>query len=278
VGVVGYWNTWPAYEVNGFLVSSHMGVRGKRQGIDARLTWPPELVDEVEALAPDEAALERFTSELYPPSCTPIDAKSVASFERILWQDAFYFRIARAMLPKMDRGFFTVYFESIDGSGHLFLPLKHSAEIPPGCPDSIRDVVDKTYIQVDTWIGALVRELPDDAIVLIVSDHGMAPGGDRGLHAPFGVFVGAGGGFRRGARTHGMTILDVAPTVMYVLGERVPLDMDGKVGASSFDPDWLEENPPRYVDTDTSLVPLTAPADEVSEEMLERLRTLGYIQ
>ena len=75
-----------------------------------------------------------------------------------------------------------------------------------------------------------------------------------------------------------MTILDVAPTVLHALGEPVPLDMDGKVGASSFDAAWLEAHPPRYVDADTSLLPVTAPAGEVSEEMLERLRALGYLQ
>ena len=153
VGVVGYWNTWPAYEVNGFLVSSHMGVRGKRQGIDTQLTWPPELVDDVQALAPDEAAMERLTRELYPASCTPLEAKSLASFERILWQDAFYFRIARNLLPTMEHGFFTVYFESVDASGHLFLPLSYGAELAPGCPESVREVVDKTYMQIDKWGG-----------------------------------------------------------------------------------------------------------------------------
>ena len=278
VGVVGYWNTWPAYEVNGFLVSSHMGVRGKRQGIDEQLTWPPELVDDIEALAPDEAAMERLTRELYPASCTPLEAKSLTSFERILWQDAFYFRIARKMLPTMEHGFFTVYFESVDGSGHLFLPLKNGAELPPGCPASVRDVVDKTYMQIDHWVGELVRNLPEHAIVMLVSDHGMAPGGERGLHAPFGVFLAAGGGFRRGGQTRGMTILDVAPTVLHALGEPVPLDMDGKVGVSSFEAAWLEAHPPRYVDADTSLHPVKAPTEEASEEMLERLRSLGYLE
>ncbi len=75
-----------------------------------------------------------------------------------------------------------------------------------------------------------------------------------------------------------MTILDVAPTVLHALGEPVPLDMDGKVGVSTFEPAWLEANPPRYVDADTSLLPLTAPTGEVSEEMLERLRSLGYLE
>ena len=235
-------------------------------------------MDDVEALAPDEAAMERLTRELYPASCTPLEAKSLASFERILWQDAFYFRIARNLLPTMEHGFFTVYFESVDASGHLFLPLSYGAELAPGCPESVREVVDKTYMQIDKWVGELVRELPEHAIVMLVSDHGMAPGGDRGLHAPFGVFLAAGAGFRRGGQTRGLTILDVAPTVLHALGEPVPLDMDGKVGASSFEAAWLEANPPRYVDTDTSLLPLTAPTGEVSEEMLERLRSLGYLE
>ena len=278
VGVVGYWNTWPAYEVNGFLISSHMGVRGKRQGIDQKLSWPPELVDDIQALEPDEAAMERLTNKLYPASCAPLEAKNLASFERILWQDAFYFRIARTLLPTMERGFFTVYFESVDASGHLFLPLKHAVDLPPGCPESVRDVIDKTYMQIDQWVGELVKNLPEHAVVMLVSDHGMQPGGDRGLHAPFGIFLAAGGGFRRGGQTRGMTILDVAPTVLHALGEPVPLDMDGKVGASSFDAAWLEAHPPRYVDADTSLLPVNTPAEEVSEEMLERLRSLGYLQ
>jgi predicted AlkP superfamily phosphohydrolase/phosphomutase len=253
-----------------------MGVRGKRQDVDNQLTWPPELEADILSLAPDDAAMARLTRKLYPESCRPIE--KLTSFERILWQDAYYFRIARSMLPTMARGFFTVYFESIDGSGHLFLPLKHGAELPPGCPESVRDVVDKTYMQIDTWVGELVRDLPDQAIIMLVSDHGMAQGVDRGFHAPFGVFLAAGGGFRSGAEIRGMTILDVAPTVMYALGEPVPLDMDGKIGASGFDAAWLEENPPRYVDMDTSLRPLTAPTGDVSEEMLEHLRALGYVQ
>ncbi len=278
VGIVGYWNTWPAYEVNGFLISSHMGVRGKRKGIKHQLTWPPELIDDIEMLAPDEAAMERLTQELYPTSCTPLEAKRVASFERILWQDAFYFRIARNMLPTMEHGFFTVYFESVDASGHLFLPLKNGAELPPGCPPSVRDVVDKTYMQIDQWVGELVRDLPENAIVMLVSDHGMQPGGYRGLHAPFGIFLATGGGFRRGAQTHGMTILDVAPTVLYALDEPVPLDMDGKVAVSNFEAPWLEAHPPRYVDEDTSLLPVITKTEEVPEELLDRLRSLGYLE
>lgn len=278
VGIVGYWNTWPATEVNGFLVSSHLGVRGQRQNTSRALTWPPELAEEIQELAPNDDAMSRLTERLYPPSCAPLEPKQLASFERILWQDAFYHRIARELLPTMDRGLFTVYYESIDGSGHLFLPYQHGAELPPGCPESVREVVDETYVQLDRWIGELVRDLPEHAIVLVVSDHGMAPGGDRGLHAPFGMFLGAGGGFRRGAEIRGTTILDVAPTVLHAFSEPIPLDLDGNVAVSSFRAEWLDENLPQYVAEDTSKAPVTAPTGDVPEEMMERLRSLGYLQ
>ncbi len=277
VGIVGYWTTWPAYAVNGFLVSSHLGIRGERKKTSTALTWPPELVDEIETLAPDDVAIARMTAELFPQTCQPLSPKKLRSFERILWQDAFYQRIARKLLPTMDRGFFTVYFESIDASAHLFLPFRHGKAIPPGCPDTVRDVVDKTYLQIDGFFGELVAVLPDRATVMLVSDHGSSSGGDRGYHAPFGVFAARGPGIRAGGEVRGTMVLDIAPTILYALGEGVPLDMDGKVAVSSFEAGWLEAHPVAYLETDTSMTPEGATETEISEEMLERLRSLGYV-
>ena len=278
VGIVGYWTTWPAYEVNGFLVSSHLGVRGRRQKTSTALTWPPELAGEIKALEPEDAAIARMTAELYPRTCQPLTPKELQSFRRILWQDEFYQRIARKLLPTMDRGFFTVYFESIDASGHLFLPFRRGKAIPPGCPDTVRGVVDMTYVQIDRFLGELVALLPDRATVMLVSDHGSSSGGDRGFHAPFGVFAARGPGIRAGGEVRGTMVLDIAPTILYALGESVPLDMDGKVAVSSFEASWLESHPVTYLEADTSMTPEVAPETEISEEMLERLRSLGYVK
>ena len=54
--------------------------------------------------------------------------------------------------------------------------------------------------------------------------------------------------------------------------------MDGKVLASIFESDWLAENPLRFSDTDTSLRPEDGVMTEASEEALEELRALGYIE
>ena len=275
---MGYWNTWPAQPVNGFLVSSHLGVRGERLGSDASLTWPPELIEDIEPLAPTDDDIRRLVREFYPDGCTPLEASKTASFEKILRQDAYYHRIARKLLPTLDRGFFTVYYESIDASGHLFLPLAGGAPVPEGCPDAVRDVVDRSYERIDTWLGELLESLPDHATVIVASDHGMAPGGDRGLHAPFGIFAARGPGIQPGALPRGMTILDVAPTVLHAMGEPVPLDIDGAVAVGAFEAEWLEVHPPRYTASDSSLAPGRTTEEDVPEELLERLRALGYLQ
>ena len=139
----------------------------------------------------------------------------------------------------------------------------------------MRDVVDKTYLQIDRFVGELLAVLPDRATVVLVSDHGSSSGGDRGFHAPFGVFAARGPGIRAGGEVRGTMVLDVAPTILYALGEGVPLDMDGKVAVSSFEAGWLETHPVAYLDTDTSMTPEAATEGEISEEMLERLRSLG---
>ncbi len=278
VGIIGYWGTWPAYEVNGFLVSSRMGIRVQRRG-STRLTWPTELADELRPLDPSARDLEELFDRLGVSECEPplIEEKSV--LRKIVTQDELYFRIARQLLPSMDRGFFSVYFRSIDVASHLTLHWRHGAELRPGCPESVREVVDNTYVQIDRWLGALLEILPDNATVVLVSDHGMRPGENLGHHDPFGIFLAAGDNLRKGADFYGASVLDVAPTVLHMFGAPIPLDMDGKVLVQVFERIWLDENPPRYVEADTSYTSgEKAEDDEVRDEILEQLRKLGYIQ
>ncbi len=277
VGVVGYWGTWPAYPVNGFLVSSRMGIREQRTG-SVRLTWPEELAKQLEPLAPNVDDLSTTFESLGVDQCEPrlIDSQSV--LKKILIQDEYYVRIAQELLPRMDSGLFTIYLRSIDVAGHPTLHWRHGAPIPEGCPESVRGVMDATYGQIDRWLAEVLEALPRRATVVLVSDHGMQPIEGGGHHAPFGMFVASGDGVRSGGTFRGSTVLDVAPTLLHLLGASVPLDMDGKVLASIFESSWLASHPPRYVDADTSLELEAGGPVEASEDALEQLRALGYIE
>jgi hypothetical protein len=54
--------------------------------------------------------------------------------------------------------------------------------------------------------------------------------------------------------------------------------MDGKVLAPIFESEWLRANPPRYVEKDITGDVGGGVSREGTEEVLERLRALGYIQ
>lgn len=277
VGIIGHWGTWPAYPVNGFLVSSRMGIAGKRIGSD-RLTWPEELASELEPLAPLEEELAPMYDRLHVSECEPpfVDRQSV--LKKILIQDTYYVRLAKELLPRMDSGFFSVYLRAIDVAGHLTIPFREGAPVPEGCPETVRDVMDEVYTQIDAWLGEILEALPQHATVFVVSDHGMQRIRNLGHHAPFGILMASGGGIRQGRSLSGSTVLDVAPTLLHLFAQPVPLDMDGKVLASIFESDWLAENPLRFSDTDTSLRPEDGVMTEASEEALEELRALGYIE
>ena len=278
VGIVGYWSTWPASEVNGLLVSSHMGLRGRRQNTRTQLTWPPELLDELHPLLPTDAEIKESLADLYPPDCSPTSERSLNVFEQVLWQDELYFRSAKHLLPTFRSGFFTVYLESIDVAGHTFLPFRDGAALPPNCPVSVREVVERIYQKVDTWIGTLIEQLPPETTVLVVSDHGMVTAGTAGYHARYGIFVANGPGIRRGVQFRGASVLDVAPTILHRFDEAIPLAMDGKTLVQAFDPDWLERHPPRYRDVPLAVVEEPVPLTEDSEEVIDRLRSIGYLQ
>ena len=84
--------------------------------------------------------------------------------------------------------------------------------------------------------------------------------------------------------SHGKAkIIDVTPTVLYLMGLPIPDDMDGKVLVEAIDPEFLVANPIRYESTEDGAVsevdnaPHGFSKDE-SEMIARRLQALGYIQ
>ncbi len=100
--------------------------------------------------------------------------------------------------------------------------------------------------------------------------------GDSGCHRREGMFLAAGPGIVQGIRSEPASILDLAPTIMYLLGLPVPPEMDGKpltdILAQPHEPVYAEVGASYAIDPETGLTP------EQTAEIEERLRGLGYLE
>ena len=98
-----------------------------------------------------------------------------------------------------------------------------------------------------------------------------------GNHRREGIFLACGPEISKGDLQPDASIMDVAPTVLYALGEKIPSDMEGKPLESVFRREGPEMRPV-YFDRDFSgdraVAELSA---EEQENMADQLKELGYI-
>ena len=101
-----------------------------------------------------------------------------------------------------------------------------------------------------------------------------------GTHRLNGIVIGRGSGFKSGAEIANARLIDIAPTLLHLLGVPVPEDMDGKVLASAFQPDFLLARPIRSgAASGTSVTDRPSGyTDEEAAKVEERLQALGYLE
>jgi predicted AlkP superfamily phosphohydrolase/phosphomutase len=101
-----------------------------------------------------------------------------------------------------------------------------------------------------------------------------------GTHRLNGILIGCGPVLKTAAEVKNAQLIDLAPTLLYLLGVPVPEDMDGKVLTSAFRPDFLTAHPVRAGDasgTSDTHRP-SGYTEEESAKVEERLRALGYLE
>ncbi|NOZ62194.1 MAG: hypothetical protein GXO74_10970 [Calditrichaeota bacterium] len=97
-------------------------------------------------------------------------------------------------------------------------------------------------------------------------------------HHPSGVFAAAGPDFRQGGVVDGAEIIDIAPTVLYLMDLLLPDDMDGKVLTSALSPEVLKEKPVRRMKGEQKGNVMQKSTDESDDLVRQRLRGLGYME
>lgn len=157
-------------------------------------------------------------------------------------------------------------------------------------PDTGKPVVEEIVTREQAFDGPcgsvapdLTLSLTDGACVSILpADHELSWRAETaGQHHPVGIFMAAGPGIRPAQSVQELSILDVAPMVLYSLGLPVPEEMQGRVPAEIYEPSAMARNAVRKTKAAVAAAPETAPAALSSEDeqvILERLRDLGYIE
>ncbi len=103
--------------------------------------------------------------------------------------------------------------------------------------------------------------------------------GMSGIHKMNGLLIGRGAALRSGARIDGAEIIDIFPSVLYLMGMPIPEDVDGKVLQHMFTGEFVHRHPIRFAERTTSSERASAGETVAAEEeeVLDRLRGLGYL-
>ena len=293
---VGWWVSYPAEEVDGYVVSSRVPLSqsgGKdaptkgvltADGVGAQ-TWPRQLYDEIlplirpaESVTFDEAALFMDLTE------EELGLDIVEGFRWAYAADETYRAVAEHLLAKdPDIALWGLYFNGIDVVSHRYWkyiePSRYRNVDPAEIP-RFRTVIERYYEYTDGLLGTILeRRRPGDTFVL-VSDHGFHAYGHK--DGPAGFLVIAGANVAAGVSPEDVELADITPTVLALLGMPAGEDMDGRVLDELFTPEWRTSYPVERITTYDTPEWITArdrtpvPSD-ADEELLERLEALGYL-
>jgi predicted AlkP superfamily phosphohydrolase/phosphomutase len=102
--------------------------------------------------------------------------------------------------------------------------------------------------------------------------------GDSGCHRGNGIFIGHGPAFSQGLIVDGSRIIDLAPTILHLMGLPIPSDMDGQVLRTTLAAEFLDAHPVRFVESaQDSADEERALSGDQAAEIEDRLRALGYL-
>jgi len=152
-------------------------------------------------------------------------------------------------------------------------------------PQTGEPVVERVLKKEDAYSGAYLFKAPDLVVVykpgyapspksaaldfegVSVSGKERAPSGS----APTARLVGIGPNLVRGFSGQS-ALVDVMPSILYLLGQPVTMELDGDVLSSMFTPAYLQQVPIRRISSDEELL-----SDEEEGMIVDRLRDLGYL-
>ncbi len=189
VDCAGWWITWPAEPVNGRMVASYAAQAQAKIIWKPTLwremehqTWPPKLATEIEPLlvmAEDAEQLRPAMRRAFPIP-EQLDAFEGRLVNDMAWTHAADLSIAAVTGHLLDTGAADLtlsYLALPDVVGHRFWryhsPNDVSYEVSSEDLAAFGDYLSLAYVEADRMLGELLAKAPKDALVIVLSDHGM---------------------------------------------------------------------------------------------------------
>ena len=145
-------------------------------------------------------------------------------------------------------------------------------------------VIERKHEEFDHFLGELERAAAPDTVFLLVSDHGHVATMVHELdsqhrHGPPGVAMIWGAGVETGASLDAPHVLDVAPTVLALLGMPVPRDFEGRAWIEAFSSGLAELAAPSIPTYEGLWAPPVGSErdDAARRRELQKLDAMGYL-
>jgi len=311
-GVVNWYASHPAEPINGTIITNRfasvVGPQVEEIPLDHRAVHPPELLEMAKKFRvhPHDLSAEQMLP--FFPGKKPEDRSDLrpGMLAKILAECATTHNVATHLAEQDDWDLLAVYYDAIDHACHGFIEYYPPAMSHVSAEDAAiyAGVVPGIYQFHDMMLGRLLDLVGPETTVILISDHGFhcdhlrpevaehsrvpldkfgAKMNPVAWHRPQGIFAAAGKALKRDELVHGAGLLDIAPTIMALLGLPPGADMDGRVLTQI-----LVE--PTEVETIPSYEPLH-PEDGMHRDLsieegdpwaarqaLEQLAALGYIE
>jgi hypothetical protein len=269
-GLVRVWGTQPPEAIHGFVVSPYFHLLSRQPEKARAALHPRDLLNEVAArtvraedLDPGLVAGLADAPRAGPPLDDP---RLKALAEGALAPDISYWRAAEVLLAAYHPALCVIDFHGYDAAGHGFYSEAHPEAFGNVKPEDARrygHVLERYVSVLGRFLSQLEKDLQPGDLLVVVSAHGLEPtplwrrlvgvlsGTDvaAASHAaaPPGLLLAYGEGIRPGAVLAGASILDVAPTLLYLLGLPVARDMEGRVLTEMLDPGFARDHPVTFI-------------------------------
>jgi tetratricopeptide (TPR) repeat protein len=305
VGVVGWWATHPAEEVNGFFVTDHASPILFEKMPLAGVAFPAALDQGVAQVVLRDGRVTARDLALYlTVPAGEIEAalssgagmeNPIAALGRTLAATRVTQRTARDLYDRNLPDLLALYIEGTDEVGHIF-----AANTPPRLSCATDDgfaryghAVEAYYAAIDAILGQWMRRAQEDGATLLVhSDHGFKWGEDRPCklesgnwataafwHRFDGVFAAWGARVRTSPERGGASLFDVAPTVLALLDLPPDGKMPGKPISAAFAdlPSKAKAKTDELAKITVRRVPAQEMSSEQASEYTKKLLALGYL-